>query len=119
MTNFITLIETDIEIGWHWVEQKAIDLYNATAPIWNNVWATIKAFTIQDLWSAAAAFIAKLMAAGPIISGRALLIDLETAFLNAIQTLKTGWIPELTALGSNLLQTLLGLIHAQAVATAA
>lgn len=116
MTNIITIIDTDIQAGWAWVQKEAVDLYNAVSPL---VAAPLKAFeqvVVQNLWGAAAAFIANLMPALNAVNLQAGLADLETAFLNTLGHLWPSLLSAAQALGSQLLQIILGSFQAKAAA---
>ena len=108
--NIITIVEGDLEKGWAWVQSEAVDLYNSISGIIGSALAGFEQVVVQNLWSAAAALVSKLT--GSLASGFNL-ADLETAFLNIIQTVGTNLLAAAQALGSNLLQSILGLLHAK------
>ena len=119
MTNIITVVEEDIKAGWDWVQKEATDIYNTVSPL---VAAPLKVFeqvVVQDLWGAAAAFTAKLIPSLQAVNLMAGLADLETAFLNTIEHLWPNLLAAAQALGSQLLQIILGLFQTKAAAAAA
>ena len=111
--NFITIVEDDLAKGWEWVQTAAIDLYHGISPLVTAALTGFESIVNGQLWSAAAALVAKLT--GSLATGFNL-ADLETAFLNIIQTVGTNLLAAAQALGSNLLQAMLGLLHAKATA---
>ena len=106
MTALIVLVEEDIAAGWRWVQAKASSLYRAVAPI---VAGALKAFdtsVVESLWGAAAALVRRLTQA---VS----LADLETALLNTLSALRAPLLAAAEALGSTVLQSILGLLQAK------
>lgn len=113
MTNLITLAEEELAAGWQWVQTTAIDLYNGISPVISSALKLFESSVIQQLWSAGAALIQKLLALWPKGLN---LPNLETAFLNTVSALGGNLLPAAVSLGSSLLQAFLGLIQAKVVA---
>ncbi len=107
----IDIVEDDLEAAWTWLKGEAVVIYDAISPLWE---APLKAFeggVVHRLWSAAAALVQKLLTVTS-------LADIETAFLNTIQTLGAGLLDAAKALGSVLLQSTLGLLQSKALSAA-
>lgn len=103
MTSLIKLAEHDLAAGWAWVKTEAVAAYEWAKPF---VEAPLKAFeavVAQDFWGAAAAFVKDLVNVKS-------LVDLETAFLNTVELLGRQILQAAQALGSSLLQTILGML---------
>jgi hypothetical protein len=112
MTSLIVLAEDDLAAGWKWVQAEASALYHAVAPL---AARTLKAFeqaVVEGLWGAAASLVRRL----PAIAS---LADLETALLNTLSGLGGAFLAAAEAVGSALLQSILGLLQAQARPVAA
>lgn len=108
--SFIVILENDIKAGWQWVQTAAVDVYNVVSGIVSEAWKALDPQVVQDLWGAAVALVQKLYAA---LQTHTALADLETAFLNIIQTLGGNLLSAAVSLGSTVLQTILGLIQAK------
>ena len=113
MTDLITIAEQDIAAGWKWVKTEAADIYNAIRPLVTTALSTFESVVVNNLWGAAASFITQILASNPLSSPKTLLTDLETAFLNTLEHLWPNLLSAATALGSVLLQSLLGIFHAK------
>ena len=107
MTDIIHLAEAEIAAGLHWIKTTATAIYGAIQPMVVKALHAFEHTVVQNLWGAAAAFVQKALTAKS-------LVDLETAFLNTLQHLWPDLMKAAVALGSMLLQSLLGLIHAKA-----
>jgi hypothetical protein len=116
MTSIVVILETDLKAGWQWVQTAALDVYSTVSGIVGEAWKTLEAVVVQDLWGAAVSLVRKLLSA---VGSHTDLADLETAFLNILQTLGGQLYTAAVSLGSTVLQTILGLIQAKAAPPAA
>ncbi len=107
MTSVILLAEAEIAAGWKWVQTEAAALYHAVSPIVESALKAFERSVAQDLWGAAAALVRRL----PHIAS---LADLETALLNTLSALRGPLLAAAQALGSAILQSILGLLQAKA-----
>lgn len=112
MTNIITLVEDDLTQAWQWVQTEALDIYNGISPLISSALKMFESSVVQQLWSAGAALVQKLLAMWPHGLN---LANLETAFLNTLSALGGNLLPAAISLGSSLLQAFLGLLQAKAV----
>lgn len=106
MTSVIILAEDELAAGWKWVRTEAGALYHAIAPLVADALKRFEQSVIEGLWGAAATLAQRL----PRIAG---LADLETALLNTLATLRGAFLAAAQALGSALLQSILGLLQAR------
>jgi hypothetical protein len=106
MTDLIQLAEEEISAGWAWVTTEAKGLYDAISPLVAKALSAFEGTVVQQLWSAAAAFVQKVL-------GATSLVDIETAFLNTIGHLWPNLLSAAQVLGSILLQSILGVFHTQ------
>lgn len=107
MINIVLIAEQEIEAGWKWVQSEASHVYHAVMPIVQEGLSAFETAVVQDLWGAAAAFVKKALSIGS-------LADLETAFLNTLQSLGPNLLAAAQSFGSSMLQSTLGLLRAQA-----
>lgn len=110
--SLITILEDDVKAGWHWIETEAKSLYEWAQPLLLNALKAVENVAVSDFWGAVAAFVQKAQ------SGLSL-ADLETAFLNTVQLYSGNFIQAAIAIGSQLLQTILGAVLAHAKAQTA
>ena len=112
MTDLIVLAEAEISAGWRWVQTEAAALYHAVSPIIADALKAFEHAVAQALWGAAAALARRLVDV-------ASLADLETALLNTLSHLGGPLLAAAQALGSAVLQSILGLLQAKARPAAA
>jgi hypothetical protein len=108
MTSIITILENDVKAGWAWVQKEAVDIYNTVHAIVGPAIAAFEQVVIQDLWGAGVTLVQKLMGA---VGAPTNLGDIETAFLNVVETLGGQLLAAAQALGSEALQSILGLLQ--------
>ena len=107
MTSPIILAEEELAAGWKWVQAEAGALYRAIAPLVADALKTFDRSIIEGLWGAAAALARRL----PQLRS---LAELETALLNTLSGLRGAFLAAAEALGSSVLQSILGLLQAAA-----
>ena len=112
MTKLIVLVEEDIAAGWRWLQAEASALYRAVSPLVETALKAFETSVVEGLWGAAAALVQRLTHVGG-------LADLETALLNTLSALRAPLLAAAQALGSTLLQSILGLLQAKARPAAA
>ena len=107
MTAVVTLVEDDLSAGWRWLQAEASALYHAISPLVSSALKAFETSVVQGLWGAAAALARKL----PHVAS---LAELETALLNTLSALRGPLLAAAQALGSAVLQSILGLLQAKA-----
>ncbi len=108
--DLIELAKEEIIKGIDWAKSTATAIWHAIEPMWIAAAQTFEQLVIHDLLGAGAAFVQKLVAMGRNLS----LPDIESAFLMAVEHFGGPLLAAAQALGSNLLQSSLGLLHIQA-----
>lgn len=116
MTTIITIVENDIKAGWTWLQAEFVDGYNVIHSIVGPLIANFAMDVIQDFYGAAVTLVQKLQAA---LSTPTNLGDLETALLNVVESLGGQLLSTAQAMGSQALQTLLGLLQMKLTPVAA
>ncbi len=103
--NVFQTIEHDLTLAWDWsvreTEGAAVAVWNAAKPLF----VAVEAPALAALKGFIADFLGKAGLAGS-------LADLETALLNELQLAEASLLATAKALGSNLLQVLIGLVKA-------
>jgi hypothetical protein len=107
MTDVIALVEEDLAAGWRWVKTEAVAFYDAVSPLIASALAGFEHSVVQALWGAAGALVQRLLHVTD-------LADLETALLNTLSSLRNPLLSAAQALGSMVLQSILGLLQVHA-----
>ena len=108
MPSIITIFEKDLATGWEWVQHEGLTLFTEISTLVGPVLHTFEQTVVQGFWSAAVTVVQKVLDA---VKNHTPLAELETALLNTLTSMGSGFLASAVALGSTVLQAILGMLQ--------